>query len=106
MVAAVMQRWGRIDILVNNAGITSAKRIFDMTDEEFDAVLGVNLGGAFKCTREVAPIMRDQGGGSIVNTSSMVGTYGGKMQTAYSCLLYTSCNCFDYICYCYYINYR
>lgn len=84
MVAAVMQRWGRIDILVNNAGVTSAKQIFVMTDEEFDAVLGVNLGGAFKCTREVAPIMRDQGGGSIVNTSSMVGTYGGKMQTAYS----------------------
>lgn len=84
MVGAVMRRWGRVDVLVNNAGVTSAKQIFDMTDEDFDAVLRVNLGGAFKCTREVAPIMRRQGGGSIVNTSSMVGTYGGKMQTAYS----------------------
>ena len=78
MVGAVMRRWGRVDVLVNNAGVTSAKQIFDMTDEDFDAVLRVNLGGAFKCTREVAPIMRRQGGGSIVNTSSMVGTYGGK----------------------------
>ncbi len=84
MVKAVVTQWGTINILVNNAGITSAKRIFDTTDEEFEAVIRINLTGAFKCTREVAKIMKDQGGGSIVNTSSMMGTYGGKMQIAYS----------------------
>ena len=83
-VAATMKRWNRVDILVNNAGITSTKQIFEMTDEDFDSVIRINLAGAFKCIREVAPIMKDQGGGSIINTSSMVGTNGGKMQTAYS----------------------
>lgn len=84
MVATVMDKWHRVDILVNNAGVTSAKQIFEMTDEDFDSVIRINLAGAFKCIREVAPIMRDQNSGSIINTSSMVGTYGGKMQTAYS----------------------
>lgn len=84
MVDAAVAKWGRIDILVNNAGVTSAKQIFDMSDEDFDSVIRINLSGPFKCIRAVAPIMRDQGGGSIVNTSSMVGSYGGKMQTAYS----------------------
>lgn len=84
MIAEVVKKWGRIDILVNNAGVTSAKQIFDMTDEDFDSVIRINLSGPFKCIREVAAVMKDQGGGSIVNTSSMVGSYGGKMQTAYS----------------------
>lgn len=84
MVDAVMARWGRVDILVNNAGVTSAKAIFEMDDEDFDSVLRINLAGPFKAIRAVAGIMREQGGGSIINTSSMVGTYGGKMQTAYA----------------------
>ena len=84
MAAAVMERWGRVDILVNNAGVTSTKQIFDMTDEDFDAVLRINLSGPFRCIRAVAGIMRRQRGGSIINTSSMVGTYVGKMQTDYS----------------------
>lgn len=84
MVASVVKKWGRIDILVNNAGVTSAKEIFDMSDEDFDSVIRINLAGPFKCIREVAAVMKEQGGGSIVNTSSMVGSYGGKMQTAYS----------------------
>ncbi len=84
MVDATFGIWGKIDILVNNAGVTSTMRIFDMTDEDFDSVININLSGPFKCIREVSKIMRDNGGGSIINTSSMVGTYGGKMQTAYS----------------------
>ena len=84
MVEAVLDQWGRVDVLVNNAGVTSTKRIFDMTDEDFESVLRINLSGPFKCIRAVAGPMRQQGGGSIINTSSMVGTYGGKMQSAYS----------------------
>ena len=61
MVDAAVAKWGRIDILVNNAGVTSAKQIFDMSDEDFDSVIRINLSGPFKCIRAVAPIMRDQG---------------------------------------------
>lgn len=84
MVNAVTERWGRIDILVNNAGITSAKSILETEDEEFDAVLAINLSGPFRCIREVARVMKAQGSGCIINTSSMVGTYGGKNQSAYA----------------------
>lgn len=83
MVAKVVGQWGYIDILVNNAGVTSAKPLFEMTDEDFDSVIRINLSGPFKCTREVAKIMKERGG-SIINTSSMVGTYGGRMQSAYA----------------------
>lgn len=83
MVEAAVAEWGTVDVLVNNAGITSTRQIFEMTDEDFDHVIRVNLSGPFKCIREAARVMKEHGG-SIINTSSMVGTYGGKMQTAYS----------------------
>ena len=83
MVARVVERWGKIDILVNNAGITGAKPIFDMTDEDFESMIDINLTGPFKCTREVAKVMK-QTGGCIINTSSLVGTYASRMQTAYA----------------------
>lgn len=82
MVARVMERWGKIDILVNNAGVTGAKPVFDMTDEDFESMIDINLTGPFKCTREVAKVMK-QTGGCIINTSSLVGTYASRMQTAY-----------------------
>lgn len=84
MVDAVMKKWGRIDILVNNAGVTAAKPITEMSDADFTDMLNINLVGPFLCTREVARVMIAQKGGSIINTSSMVGTYGGRNQTAYS----------------------
>ena len=83
MVARAVERWGKIDILVNNAGITGAKPIFDMTDEDFESMIDINLTGPFKCTREVAKVMK-QTGGCIINTSSLVGTYASRMQTAYA----------------------
>lgn len=82
MVEQVVEKWGYIDILVNNAGITATKALIDMTDEDFNSVMDVNVTGVFKCTREVVRIMKERGG-SIINTSSLVGTYGGKMQSAY-----------------------
>jgi len=82
-VEAVIQRWGRIDILVNNAGVTSAKSILDTTDEEFEEMIEINLCGPFRFTREAARHMKEQGGGSIINTSSMVGLYGGTHQAGY-----------------------
>lgn len=85
MVSAVKAHFGEINVLVNNAGVTATKSIFDMTTDDFTSVMEINLTAPFIATREVAKIMRDQGkGGSIINTSSMVGTYGGRMQTAYS----------------------
>ncbi|MGL4283911.1 SDR family NAD(P)-dependent oxidoreductase [Eubacterium aggregans] len=83
MVKTTIAHYGKIDILVNNAGVTSTKQIFDMTDDDFESVLRINLVGPFKCIRAVAKKMQETGG-AIINTSSMVGTYGGKMQTAYS----------------------
>lgn len=84
MVETVMKEWGRIDILVNNAGITNAKPTTEMTDEEFDSVIAIDLAGPFKCTRAVAKVMKGQKYGAIVNTSSMVGLYGSPCQASYA----------------------
>ena len=83
MVEQVVTKWGYIDILVNNAGITATKSVTDMTDDDFNTMMDVNVTGVFKCTREVAKIMKEKGG-SIINTGSLVGLYGSKFQTAYS----------------------
>lgn len=91
-VAEVMDRWGRIDVLINNAGILrdgmlvkvkDGAVVSSLSDEAFDAVLNVNLRGAFVCTRAVAPRMIAGGGGVILNASSVVGLYGNFGQTNY-----------------------
>jgi 3-oxoacyl-[acyl-carrier protein] reductase len=84
MVGQVISRHGRIDVLVNNAGITKDSRLTKMTEAQFDAVINVNLKGVFNCTQSVAGIMLAQGGGSIVNTSSVAGTYGNFGQGNYA----------------------
>ncbi len=66
MVDATLQKWGRVDVLINNAGITSAKSVLEMTDEDFDSVIRINLAGAFKCIRAAARVMQ-QNGGAIIN---------------------------------------
>ena len=68
--------FGRIDILVNNAGIIRRGTFLEHDPEEWDRVLGVNLGGTFNCAREVVPLMIEQGAGKIVNISSVVGRMG------------------------------
>jgi 3-oxoacyl-[acyl-carrier protein] reductase len=84
MVAAVKARFGRIDVLVNNAGITRDARLQKMTIEQFDAVLDVNLRGVFHCAQAVVDTMVLQGGGVILNASSVVGIYGNFGQTNYA----------------------
>ncbi|MGH8688320.1 MAG: SDR family NAD(P)-dependent oxidoreductase [Burkholderiales bacterium] len=68
---------GRVDILVNNAGIAIRKNAFDITAEEWDRVLDVNLRGLFLCARAAARSMRGHGGGAIVNLASIMGFSGG-----------------------------
>ena len=75
---------GRIDVLVNNAGITRDALIQKMTDDEWDAVIAVNLTGVFKLTRAVGPLMMAQGAGSIINMSSVVGLHGNVGQSNYA----------------------
>ena len=74
--ASVKERFGSIDILANNAGISSRTSLYDYTVEEFSRIVDINLKAVFICYQAAARIMRDQGGGVIINTSSMVGEYG------------------------------
>jgi 3-oxoacyl-[acyl-carrier protein] reductase len=77
-------RFKRIDVLLNNAGIVVDAQLAKMSEEQFDAVLSVNLKGTFNCTQAVAPIMIEQGSGRIINVSSIVGLYGNFGQTSYA----------------------
>ncbi|TAJ33660.1 MAG: SDR family NAD(P)-dependent oxidoreductase [Reyranella sp.] len=70
MVAAVEQKLGPVDVLVNNAGLAIIRSIDDLTEEEFDQTIAVNLKSAFLCTRAVLPGMRKRKWGRIVNISS------------------------------------
>jgi len=84
MVADVKKAWGRIDVLVNNAGIIQDAQLYKMTDEQFDAVIDVNLRGVYLCTKAVVDTMIEQKSGVILVTSSIVGLYGNFGQTNYA----------------------
>ena len=83
MVAKTMEAWGRIDILVNNAGILRDKTFSKMTLDDFARVVDVHLMGSATCTHAVWPIMREQGYGRIVLTSSSSGLFGNFGQSNY-----------------------
>jgi NAD(P)-dependent dehydrogenase (short-subunit alcohol dehydrogenase family) len=76
-VNAAFAKVGRVDILVNNAGIAVRKSSLDITREEWDKVLAVNLSGLFLCSRAAARSMKRHGGGAIVNLASIMGFSGG-----------------------------
>ena len=73
MVESVRKRWRRLDVLVNNAGwskVTPHWKLEELTDEIWDRTLNTNLRGAFYCTRAAVPLMRENGGGAIINNAS------------------------------------
>ena len=80
----IFEKYGRIDILINNAGITRDRTLLKMTDEQWQAVMDVNLTGVFHCTKAVVPYMRQNGYGRIVSAASNVGLRGNFGQTNYS----------------------
>jgi 3-oxoacyl-[acyl-carrier protein] reductase len=83
-VQEIIDQYGRIDILVNNAGITRDSSFLKMSHAQWDQVIDVNLNGVFNCTKAVAPFMKSNGYGRIINTSSIVGIHGAFGQTNYA----------------------
>ena len=84
VVDEIVKDFGRIDILVNNAGITKDTALKRMTEEQWDAVINVNLKSVFNFTKAVQPVMWKQAGGSVINMSSVVGVSGNANQCNYS----------------------
>ncbi len=82
-VNAVVERHGALHVLVNNAGITKDRLILQLKEEEWDAVLGINLKGAFLCTQAAARPMMKQRWGRIINIASVVGQMGNAGQANY-----------------------
>jgi 3-oxoacyl-[acyl-carrier protein] reductase len=84
VINEIAEENGRIDILVNNAGITRDGLLMRMSEEDWDAVLTVNLKGTFNCTKAVTRIMMKQRSGSIINIASVVGVMGNAGQANYA----------------------
>lgn len=84
VVKLVKKDFGSVDILVNNAGITKDGLMLRMTEQQWDAVIGVNLKSAFNFIHAVIPVMMRQRGGSIINMASVVGVHGNAGQANYA----------------------
>ena len=74
-IKQVKDTYGAVDILVNNAGISARESIYDYKPEDFERIMDLNVKAVFNCSKVSAAIMKEQGGGSIINTSSMVSLY-------------------------------
>ncbi len=79
IIGTALEKFGRIDVVVNNAGILRDRMLFNLSEDDWDAVIAVHLKGTFACTRAAAPHMRQQKSGRIINitsTSGLIGNYG------------------------------
>lgn len=85
LMAAAVERFGTIDIALNNAGVegTTGVKTGDYTEDEWDRVIDINLKGVWLCMKYQAPIMVENGGGAIINVSSLAGLKGGRAGVAY-----------------------
>jgi 3-oxoacyl-[acyl-carrier protein] reductase len=84
LIAAAVSEMGRLDVLVNNAGLGGTYDLVDMTDDQWLRILNTNLTGTFRCMRAALPVMKAQGGGIIVNMSSICAWRAEAGQTAYA----------------------
>jgi 3-oxoacyl-[acyl-carrier protein] reductase len=84
MVATARDSLGHLDILVNNAGLLQQKPFDEITDDDFDAIVAVNLRGTFACIQEAAGALRERGDGRIINLASSGGQLGGPLAVHYS----------------------
>ena len=83
-IKLVEEHFGRIDLLINNAGIAQIKPFLELSDEDWQEMLSINLLGAVRCTRHVLPAMLERKWGRIVNISSIGGQWGGMYQVHYA----------------------
>ncbi|MGH7418213.1 MAG: SDR family oxidoreductase [Candidatus Rokuibacteriota bacterium] len=84
IIKTAVDAFGRVDIVVNNAGILRDRMIFNMTEEEWDAVINTHLKGTFAVTRAAAPLMREQKSGRFINMTSTSGLIGNVGQANYA----------------------
>jgi NAD(P)-dependent dehydrogenase (short-subunit alcohol dehydrogenase family) len=82
-IDSLAQQFGRLDALVNNAGIAAFAPLLQTSDEDWNRILAVNLTGPFICTKAAAPLMREHGGGAVVNITSISAVRASTLRSAY-----------------------